>query len=267
MRTVLRPACVPAVYASFQRDPIRRAMKTLTIPCQRPATVSMVNHSRGLVPATASPPRRLPMRFGGKGSCCGREQAGVSPRCSMTCPRIALAIPIGPGSNPAQFLPVDRLAIQTDSESVHGGWSAFASAWRPKNVRLRACGRRQIAASSIPSDPRVRHHMADVVALLSDYHEVFTPNALGHRGGRRCATVRRRSGMWSTPLRHISMSRACRSRIWRVIRWADSSHWNWLDAAEPPPRAPFRPGVSGRPVTARDRTHRRHSARSCTCAA
>jgi pimeloyl-ACP methyl ester carboxylesterase len=31
--------------------------------------------------------------------------------------------------------------------------------------------------------------MADVVPLLSDYHEVFTPNALGHRGG---PTVRHR---------------------------------------------------------------------------
>ena len=30
----------------------------------------------------------------------------------------------------------------------------------------------------------------DVVPLLSDHHEVFTPTALGHRGGLLCSDVR-----------------------------------------------------------------------------
>ena len=92
----------------------------------------------------------------------------------------------------------------------------------------------------------------EVVPLLSDHHEVFTPTALGHRRGppvqRRPATITDvvdaaertwTSVVWSDP-------------ILPETPWADLWPSSWPGAVVRPPSALFLRSSSGQPVSNRE---------------
>ena len=53
----------------------------------------------------------------------------------------------------------------------------------------------------------------EVVPLLSNHHQVYTPTAAGHRAGRRCSDARPRLAIWLTPRNAIWTSVVLSDRI------------------------------------------------------
>ena len=90
----------------------------------------------------------------------------------------------------------------------------------------------------------------DVVPLLSNYHEVFTPTALGHRGGppvqRRPATI---TDVVDVVERYLDERGLDADPILPATPWADLWPSSWPGVVVRQPCARFLPGAFGRPGT------------------
>jgi hypothetical protein len=89
----------------------------------------------------------------------------------------------------------------------------------------------------------------DVVPLLSNHHQVYTPTTAGHRGGPSLPRSPATSTIWSTPWSATSTSVISSDRILPASLWALDGH-RVGPAGPRGNRVRVGPGVSGRPETA-----------------